>query len=222
MGIIMIDISFVQESFPYLIRGSLLSLQIAGIACGMGLFFGTILAIIQTGTNKILKTLVTAYVTLIRGTPMLVQIAIAFYLLPQIGLNLPAFWAATLAIGLNSSAYLSQVFRTGITSIAKGQWEAAQVLGFNKMQTLWYIILPQALRVVLPTLGNEFITLIKDSSLASTIGVKELMKEGQIITSNTYKFLDVYLMVALIYLVLTSLLSLVLSWLEKRMKHAQH
>ena len=222
MGIIMIDISFVRESFPYLIRGSLLSLQIAGIACGMGLFLGTILAIIQTGTNKILKTLVTAYVTLIRGTPMLVQIMIIFFLLPQIGLNLPDFWAATLAIGLNSSAYLSQVFRTGITSIAQGQWEAAQVLGFNKTQTLWYIILPQALRVVLPTLGNEFITLIKDSSLASSIGVKELMKEGQIITSNTYRYLDVFLMVALIYLVLTSLLSLGLSWLEKRMKHAQH
>jgi len=222
MGIIMFDISFVRESFPYLIRGSLLSLQIAGIACSMGLFFGTILAIIQTGANKILRTLVAAYVTLIRGTPMMVQIAIVFYLLPQIGLNLPAFWAATVAIGLNSSAYLSQVFRTGITSIAKGQWEAAQVLGFNKMQTLWYIILPQALRVVLPTLGNEFITLIKDSSLASTIGVKELMKEGQIITSNTYRHVDVYLMVAIIYLVLTSLLSLLLMWLEKRMKHAQH
>jgi len=87
---------------------------------------------------------------------------------------------------------------------------------------LWDIILPQALRVVLPTLGNEFITLIKDSSLASSIGVKELMKEGQIITSNTYRYLDVFLMVALIYLVLTSLLSLGLSWLEKRMKHAQH
>ena len=213
----MID-SFFSESLFYLLRGAVTSLEIAGIAVSIGLVLGTALALIQTGTNKILRILVTAYVTLIRGTPMLVQIMIAFFVLPQLGINLSAFWSAVLAIGINSSAYLSQIIRSGIQSIGKGQWEAAQVLGFSRGQALRYIILPQALRVVLPALGNEFITLLKDSSLASTIGVVELVKEGQIIISKTYKVIPVYLMITLVYLIMTSVLSLVLAWIEKRMK----
>jgi len=217
MGFEMID-SFFSESLFYLLRGAVTSLEIAGIAVSIGLVLGTALALIQTGTNKILRILVTAYVTLIRGTPMLVQIMIAFFVLPQLGINLSAFWSAVLAIGINSSAYLSQIIRSGIQSIGKGQWEAAQVLGFSRGQALRYIILPQALRVVLPALGNEFITLLKDSSLASTIGVVELVKEGQIIISKTYKVIPVYLMITLVYLIMTSVLSLVLAWIEKRMK----
>jgi len=213
----MID-SFFSESMFYLMRGAVTSLQIAGIAVSIGLILGTGLALIQTGTNKLLRMLVTAYVTVIRGTPMLVQIMIAYFVLPQLGINLSAFWSAVLAIGINSSAYLSQIIRSGIASIGKGQWEAAQVLGFSRGQALRYIILPQALQVVLPALGNEFITLLKDSSLASTIGVVELVKEGQIIISKTYKVIPVYLMITLVYLVMTSVLSLVLAWIEKRIK----
>ena len=214
------DAVFIQESFFYLLRGALVSLQIAGIACSIGLIFGTILALVQTGTSKVLRIMATLYVGIIRGTPMLVQIMIVFYVLPQLGVNLSAFWAAVLAIGSNSSAYLSQVIRAGIISIGKGQWEAAQVLGFTRGQTLYYIILPQALRVVLPALGNEFVTLLKDSSLASSIGAVELVKEGTLIISRTYKVIPVYCMITVIYLAMTSLLLLVLGWLEKRMKHA--
>ncbi len=218
----MIDIAFAQESFSYLLRGALTSLQIAGIACSMGLVFGTALALGQTGTSKLLRTLVTILVAIIRGTPMLVQIMIMFYVLPQFGISLSAFWSAVLAIGLNSSAYLSQIIRSGITSIGKGQWEAGQVLGLNRMQTMRYIILPQALRVVLPAFGNEFITLLKDSSLASTIGVVELVKEGSLIISRTYKVIPVYCMITIIYLTMATVLSLGLAHLEKRMGKYAH
>lgn len=214
------DSAFILDTFSYLLRGAGVSLQIAGISCLIGLSLGTLLALMQTGTNAISRTFATLYVGLIRGTPMLVQIMIVFYVLPRFGLSLPAFWAAVLAIGMNSSAYLSQVIRAGITSIGKGQWEAAQILGFTRGQTLRYIILPQTVRVILPALSNEFVTLLKDSSLASTIGAVELVKEGTLIISRTYKVIPVYLMITCIYLAMTSVLFIFFSWLERRMKHA--
>lgn len=223
MGNSVIDYIFVQETTSYLLRGALVSIQIAATACSIGFLLGTTLALVQTGTHRLSRWLVTVLVTVIRGTPMLVQIMIVFYILPQIGINLSAYWSAILAIGLNSSAYLSQTIRSGISSIGKGQWEAAQVLGFNRMQTLRYIILPQALRVVLPTLGNELITLLKDSSLASTIGVVELVKEGTLIISRTYKVIPVYCLVTIIYLIMTTILSVTLAYVERRMnKHAHN
>ncbi|MBU4387354.1 amino acid ABC transporter permease [Candidatus Dependentiae bacterium] len=211
------DIFFIKESLFFLLRGAFISLQIAFIACMIGLTLGTILALIQTGKQRFLKFIVTTYVTIIRGTPMLVQIMIVFYIFPQLGIDISAFWSAALAIGLNSAAYLSQTIKSGISSIGIGQWEAAQVLGFNKIQTLQFIILPQAIRVIIPALGNEFITLIKDSSLASTIGVVELVKEGSIIISRTYKVIPVYYMITGIYLIITTILSLCLSRIERRM-----
>lgn len=217
------DVPFIQESVFYLLRGAIVSLQIAGIACSIGFIFGTFLALVQTGPNKIFRGMVTFFVTVVRGTPMLVQIMIIFYVLPQMGIYLSAFWSAVLAIGFNSSAYLSQTIRSGIASIGKGQIEAAQVLGFNRMQTMRYIILPQAVRVVLPALGNELITLLKDSSLASTIGVVELVKEGSLIISRTYKVIPVYCMVTVVYLIMTTILSVCLARIDKRInKHARN
>lgn len=218
----MMDVFFLQESLGFLLRGAFVSVQIAAIACSIGFLLGTCLALVQTGTNKVLRNLVTVFVTVVRGTPMLVQIMIIFYMLPQLGINLSAYWSAVVAIGLNSSAYLSQTIRSGISSIGKGQWEAAQVLGFDRMQTMRFIILPQALRVILPTIGNELITLLKDSSLASTIGVVELVKEGSLIISRTYKVIPVYCMITIIYLIMTTILSAGLARVEKRMKKHAH
>lgn len=219
----MIDLAFFQETGQSLLHGAGVSLQIAGIACLIGFTLGILLALAQTGSRKFLNMLATVFVTIIRGTPMLVQIMIVFYILPQLGIFLSAYWSAIVAIGLNSGAYLSQTIRAGILSIGKGQWEAAQVLGFTRGQTLRYIIFPQALRVILPAIGNELITLLKDSSLASTIGVVELVKEGSLIVSRTYKVIPVYCMIALIYLAMTTVLSVFLGFAEKRMnKHARH
>ena len=213
-----LDLDFIQTSLSYLLRGAWVSLHLAALACFIGLSIGILIAMMQISKNKLLSILSTIYVTIIRGTPMLVQIFVFFYVFPYLGITLSPYWSAVFAIGVNSGAYLSQVIRSGILSIGKGQWEAAQVSGFSRWQTLRYIILPQAFVFALPALGNEFITLIKDSSLASTIGVVELVKEGDLIISRTYKVIPVYLMITLIYLTMTSLLALALSQLEKRMK----
>ena len=217
----MIDIQLIIASWPMLMRGTLVTLQIASLGCFIGFTFGTVLALLQASKNRFLSGLVTLYTTIIRGTPMLIQITFAVYVLPELGLPLPKFWAAVFAIGCNSAAYISQIMRSGINSISAGQLEAAQVLGLSTMQTIWYIILPQAFRVVLPALGNEFITLVKDSSLASIVGVAELYREGSLIISRTYDQLTIYLILACIYLTITTMVSLIIAYLEKRMNHAQ-
>lgn len=210
-------------AMPYLIRGAVVTLEIAALASILGFFGGTILGFLHNSKNSLISWLVTGYVTLLRGTPMLIQISCAYYLLPAIGINVGAFTTAVIAIGLNSAAYISQIMRSGIGSVAKGQIEAAQVLGLSHSQTMYYVIFPQAIRLVIPALLNEFITLIKDSSLASTIGVVELFKEGTIIMSRTYIYMPIYLGIALIYLFLTSTLTLLISLVNKRFNiHADH
>jgi len=215
----MIDFQLIQESLPSLFQGLLVTIEISTIGCLIGFSFGTFLAIIQTSNIFLLSSFISFYITITRGTPMLIQILFVYYLLPQLGIMLPTMWAAIIAIGLNSAAYISQVIKSGIASVSKGQLEAAQVLGFSKMQTIRYIILPQAIRVVLPALGNEFITLIKDSSLASIVGVAELTMEGRIIISRTYDAITVFFAIALIYLILTSFISFIVMKLEQRMMH---
>ncbi len=212
----MIDIQLIIDSLPLLLQGMLVTLQIAGISCGVGLSLGTLLALIQTSHIKLLRGLVTLYVTIIRGTPMLIQILCAFYILPQFGISIPAIWTAIIAISLNSAAYISQIIKAGIASIDIGQVEAGRVLGLTPPQIARYIVLPQAFRVVLPALGNEFITLVKDSSLASIIGVAELSKQGRLITSRTYDAITVFFAVAVLYLLITSTISLIISKLEQR------
>lgn len=212
----MIDLQLLIRSLPNLLRGAFVSIQIAFLSCILGITLGTIFGLIQSGKNRFLRVLAGIYVTIFRGTPMLIQILFAFYVLPQIGITIPAFWTAAIAIGLNSGAYVSQIIRAGIKSVSKGQLEAAQVLGFSKFQTTRYILLPQAIRTVAPALGNEFITLVKDSSLASVISVVELTRAGTRIISVTFDALTMYTGVAIIYLIMTSTLSLILSKVEKK------
>lgn len=213
----MIDIDLILSSLPLLLRGARVSLQIAALSALIGIGFGTLLGLLQSGKNKLLQYAVGLYVLLVRGTPMLIHITVAVYVLPQIGIKLPIFWAALLAIGFNSAAYVSQIVRSGIASVSKGQIEAAKTLGLSSFQITRYIILPQALQAVLPALGNEFITLIKDSSLASIVGVTELARQGSLIRSRTFDALSIYLAVAILYLIMTTSLSLLLYLLEKRL-----
>lgn len=223
MGAWVIDFQLIQESIPTLLQGLLVTIKISTIGCVIGFSLGTLLAIIQTSNILLFNFFITIYLTIIRGTPMLIQILFAYYLLPQLGITLSPTWAAIIAIGLNSAAYISQIIKSGITSVSKGQIEAAQVLGFSKIQTIRYIILPQAMRVVLPALGNEFITLIKDSSLASIIGVAELTRQGRMIISRTYDVVTIFFAVAFLYLILTSLISFLVMKLEQRMgQHAKN
>lgn len=213
----MINIQLIIDNLPLLLRGALVTLEISILGCSFGILCGTLLGILHTDKNRLIRSIITLYVTLIRGTPMLIQIAFAAYVLPQLGIKLPLFWAAILAISANSTAYVSQIIRAGILSVGSGQIEAARVLGFTQWQTTRYIVLPQAFRVVLPALGNEFITLIKDSSLASTIGVAELTRQAWYIRSRHFDALTVYCAVALIYLIMTTTLSFIIDRLERRM-----
>lgn len=219
----MIDINLILENLPYLLRGAVVSLQIAAISAFIGITLGTVLGLLQASKNKLAQYFVSLYVMLIRGTPMLIHITVAVYVLPQIGIKIPTFWAAALAIGFNSAAYVSQIIRSGISAVGKGQIEAAKTLGLNTMQITRFIVLPQALQAVLPALGNEFITLVKDSSLASIVGVAELAREGSLIRSRTFDALSVYLAVAVIYLIMTTTLSLIINALERRLsRHVSH
>jgi len=218
----MFDKDFLLSAMPSLLQGAIVTLQIALLSSFMGFILGTILAFLQKRTNPFLYPLITFYVTVLRGTPMLIQIPFWAYLLPEFGVNLSKFTTAVLAIGLNSSAYISQIIKSGISSVKKGQIEAAHVLGLTDFQTIRYIIFPQAIRIVIPALLNEFITLIKDSSLASTIGVYELFKRGSIIISQTYNAIPIFALIALIYLTLTTSLSLLSNYVERKLKYVEN
>jgi His/Glu/Gln/Arg/opine family amino acid ABC transporter permease subunit len=218
----MVNTTLLLNSLPSLIMGAMVSLQIALAAVVIGSTGGTLLALLMFYGNRVTKIIAHTYITIIRGTPMLVQILMLYFVLPVFGISIPAFWTAVIAIGLNSIAYMSQTIRAGIQAVGKGQIEAAQTLGFSRIQIARLIILPQALRTVLPALGNECITLIKDSSLASVIGVSELTQQGSIIMSKTYDALTVYLGVALIYLCMTSLVSLLLHLFEQRNSYVKN
>lgn len=214
----MIDFELIWQSLPALAHGAVLSLGIAFIATILGFTIGTILAFGEVSKFTAIRWAVNCYVVLFRGTPMLIQILFVFYVLPQFGLMIPPFWAASIAIGLNSGAYISQVIRSGINAVSPGQIEAAHMLGFSKMMTMRYIVFPQAFKASLPALGNELVTLVKDSSLASIIGVMELSKEASIIRSRTYDAFSILLAVSLIYLFLTATLSLGVRKLEEALK----
>lgn len=212
----MISSEYLTEYVPQLLKGACFSLSIASLGCLIGLILGLLCAILLFKSHPVIRTIVYAYINLIRGTPMLVQILFLFFVLPGVNIHIPAFWTAVLAIGLNSGAYLTNVMRSGIMAVGKNQYEAAKVIGLSDFQTLRLIVLPQAFRISLPTLSNEFITLVKDSSLASVIGVFELSKQGELMMHKTYDAMSSYTLVAILYLIMTLSFSLIFLYLEKR------
>lgn len=214
----MIDTLLIFQRAPELLRATAISLALAVGALIIGAFLGTLLAILETSGSRIARVLIKIYTTVLRGTPMLIQIVFIYYLVSS-HLHLSAFWCALLAIGMNSSAYISQIIKAGIRSISTGQLEAAQTLGIPRNELLKTVILPQAIRTVLPALGNEAITLVKDTSLASMIGVSELFFVGKTIISQTYDALSVYIALACIYLIITISLSYAITLLESKLSY---
>ncbi len=219
----MIDFQLLYNFYPLLLQGVLVSLQIAFVSCTIGAILGTTLGIILSSNNTTAKLLAKIYVSVIRGTPMLIQITVMYMLLKIYGSSISALWSATISIGLNSGAYLSQTILSGITSVGKGQIEAAKTLGFSPAQTIRYIIFPQAIKTVIPNLESEIVTLIKDSSLASVIGVYELSNQGKIIFSQTFDAPTIYFAIGIIYLILTTTVTILMNLLNKKINyHAQH
>lgn len=209
------------SSLPMLLTGAKLTVQLTAVSVFFGIILGTL-----TGIARISKTpfryLAAAYIDVIRGTPLLVQTFIIFYGLPSlIQRPIPAYFAAVLALSINSGAYVGEIVRAGIQSLDKGQWEAAASLGLSSFQTMRYIILPQAFRRILPPLGNEFIALLKDSSLVSVIALEELVRKGQLIIGRTFRPFEIWLAVAVIFFIMTFTVSRFVDLLERRItRHA--
>lgn len=212
-------ISLVISSFwPMLYAGLVFTIPITLISFSLGLLLGFIVALIRLYGPAPLKSLVRFYVWIIRGTPLLVQLFLIFYALPSVGITLDAFPAAVIGFTLNVGAFTSEVIRATLLSVAKGQWEAAHSIGMSWAQSLRYIILPQAARVAVPPLSNTFISLVKDTSLASVITVPELFLAAQRIAAVTYQPLILYTEAAILYLLISSVLSYLQSRLEIRLE----
>ena len=215
------DFLALYEALPALLVGALATLRITALSIAVGLVIGLGAGLARVWPNSFLRSISSAYIELIRGTPLLVQIFLVYFGLPALGLNLDPFVAGVLAMGINSGAYVGEIVRGGIESIAQGQMEAALSLGMSWWQSMYYVILPQALFRILPSLGNEFIALLKDSSLVSTIAIAELTRTGQIIITRTFKSFEIWIGVALFYFIMTYAISRAVKYSEKRMRYSE-
>ena len=211
------DLSLIVNSLPLLLKGAGLTLEITALAVGLGLIIGLFLGLAQLSKNPIFRWPAKVYVDVIRGTPLLIQIFIIYFALPNIiGERIDPYIAAVAACSLNSGAYIAEIFRAGIQSISLGQMRAGLSLGMTYPQTMRYIVLPQAVKRIIPPLGNEFIAMLKDSSLVSVIGFEELTRSGQLVIAETYGTREIWTCGAILYLVMTLTISQLVGWLEKR------
>ncbi|MDP7978790.1 amino acid ABC transporter permease [Bacillus multifaciens] len=210
-------VDITKASFMPMLKGAISdTIPLTLISFVIGLALATLTALCRISGNRVLEWIARIYVSIIRGTPLLVQLFIIFYGLPTIGITINSFPAAIIGFSLNVGAYASEIIRASILSIPKGQWEAAYTIGMSYPQALRRIILPQASRVSIPPLSNTFISLIKDTSLASLILVTEMFRKAQEIAATNYEFLIVYTEAGLIYWVICFVLSIVQQVLEKR------
>ena len=219
-----LDFSFIVEYMPYYFEGLKYTLLISFVAVLFGAVFGSLLFYMKSSNFHIwkikpLKIIAVAYIEIIRGTPMILQIFIVYAgAEPFFGMDLSALQAAFVAIALNSAAYVSEIVRAGIDAVDKGQMEAARSLGMKKSTAMMLIVVPQAVRNILPAIGNEFVAVIKESSMASVVGVGELMYAAKIVQGSTYRSLEPLIVAAGFYFILTFTLGRVISLIERRMK----
>lgn len=211
------DFELIQRALPILLMGAGVTIEITAFSVAIGFFIGLFVGIARISQFKILQIMAAVYADCIRGTPLLVQIFLIYFALPMaIGQRVEPFIAAVAACGINSGAYVSEIFRAGIKAIDVGQMEAGRSLGLTWWQTMRFIILPQAFKNILPPLGNEFIAMLKDSSLVSVIGFEELTRRGQLIIAQTYGSFEIWMTVAVLYLIMTMAISRIVAFLEKR------
>lgn len=207
----------VIHTLPVMVKGALLTLKFAVASMALGLVVGLVVAIMRIGSNRLASGLAQGYVSLTRGTPLLVQMFVVYYGLPDLGITLDPTTAGIFTLTLNAGAYLSESMRGAILGIGRGQWAAAHSLGLTHVQTLRYIVCPQALRLAVPSLGNTLISLIKDTSLVSVITVTELLRSTQEVIAATFQPLPLYLAAAAIYWVLSTLLTRLQGRVETRL-----
>jgi His/Glu/Gln/Arg/opine family amino acid ABC transporter permease subunit len=219
-----------QNATPYILSGVKLCIEISALSLLIGVVLGLITCMFRLSKVRILRIIAEIYVWIIRGTPMLVQAMIIYFGIPQL-VNLTrdpseekfvftAFVAGTITLSLNAGAYMSEIFRSGIQAVPKGQSEAARSLGMTKFGTMRKIVIPQAFKIVIPSLVNQFIITIKDSSILSFIGLAEIVNEAKQYVGATYQYFETYIFAALCYLAITSVLMIISRYIEKRLKYA--
>lgn len=219
--------NFIQDDrWKYIWEGLTVTLRVTLFAVILGIVIGFLIAIIRstydkTGKMKVLNFVCSVYLTVIRGTPVVVQLLIIYFVIFG-SVDINKIVVAIMAFGINSGAYVAEIFRSGIMSIDNGQFEAGRSLGFNYSQTMRYIIMPQAFKNVLPALGNEFIVLLKETSVSGYIALQDLTKGGDIIRSRTYDAFMPLLAVALIYLVMVMIFTKLVNILERRLRSSDH
>ena len=214
----------------FFLEGVRNTLIIAFFTVLLGTILGTLMAMARMSRIKPLKWIATAYIEFFRGTPLMVQLMFIFYGLPMIGVSFPEvsfipdfdrFAAGIVAMSLNSCAYVAEIIRSGIQAVDKGQMEAARSLGFHQRQSMTLVILPQAVRNILPALGNEFVTIIKESSIVSVIGIADLMYRAKGVIAKTYNSLECLAVAAIIYFILTFVGGRLISLMERKMSHGR-
>ena len=211
------NFDLIATSFPLLLLGAGITIKITAMSVALGIFIGLFVGIARICRVRPLRWIAAVYVDFFRGTPLLVQIFLFYFAVPVItGQRIDPYVAAVGSCGINSGAYIAEIVRAGIQSIDDGQMEAGRSLGMTWTQTMRYIIVPQAMKRVIPPLGNEFIALLKDSSLVSVIGFEELTRRGQLIIAKTYASLEIWFSVAIICLIMTLTISRLVAFLEKR------
>lgn len=201
----------------YFLVGALLTLEITALSVGFGMILGLIFALLKMSKLKLGRFIANAYIDFFRGTPLFVQILLLYFGILPLFIDAGPFMAAVIACSLNSGAYIAEIARAGIQAVDKGQMEAAQSLGMNKRQAMIYVILPQAYKIVIPPLINEFIMLLKDTSLVSVIAAEELTHRGKILYSVTYEAAWVWGAVCLVYFIMTKVLAKLGDYAERRL-----
>lgn len=219
--------NFIDDNrWRYITDGLKITLLVTVFAVLIGVVLGFLIAIVRTthdktGKLKILNAICKVYLTVIRGTPVVVQLMIIYFIIFG-SVDISKVVVAIVAFGINSGAYVAEIFRSGIMSIDNGQFEAGRSLGFNYAQTMMYIVMPQAFKNVLPTLCNEFISLLKETSVSGYIALQDLTKGGDIIRSRTYDAFMPLIAVALIYLAMVMIFTKLVSLLERRLRNSDH
>lgn len=209
-----------EKVLPPLLKGALVTIEVSLLAFALALALGLLLGVARLSRIWPLRWLAAAYIQFIRGTPLLLQLFVIYYVLPYGGVVLPPFIAGVAGLSINYAAYMAEVFRSGIGAVPAGQWEAASALGMSRGLMMRRIILPQAVRIIIPALGNFFVSIFKDSSLVSVITMRDLMLSGQLLASATFRHFEIFTLVALIYFAISYPASKLSEWLEYRFSPA--
>jgi ectoine/hydroxyectoine ABC transporter permease protein EhuD len=210
------DTQVAIENLGPLLAGLLITVELTFIVIVLSLCFALLVALGRMSSQRLIRYPVDAYIEVMRGTPLLLQLIYIYYVLPDLGIRLNAFMAGTVGLTLNYSAYLSEVYRGGILAVPKGQHDAAAALGMTRLLALRRIVLPQAIRIVIPTLGNYFISLFKDTALCSVVSIQEVLFTAQIIAARNFQYFTLYTVVAVMYFTVSFPAARLVAWLERR------